>query len=228
MGKTGHQVEQSCCPFPNTHCKTWPQVPSIPAWASLCNVTLSVLPSKGEVYSTFPRLGLALRFALANRMWQQWHVMKFRQTMKLKGTILQKTALSDTSHKFWGPRTMLTSDQLAVNLGVPRTTLRLDNSLRMTQSLRRYYIYYYSVITVNGCKLEPAKGQGEGQVGVQTLSIQSSFLWSPGWCYCLLATIHDNTRVLPTREAHQASVSRVFTGAQSHTATWLPFSFQFL
>ena len=101
-------------------------------------------------------------------MWQQWHVMKFRQTMKLKGTILQKTALSDTSHKFWGPRTMLTSDQLAVNLGVPRTTLRLDNSLRMTQSLRRYYIYYYSVITVNGCKLEPAKGQGEGQVGVQT------------------------------------------------------------
>lgn len=47
-----------------------------------------------------------------------------------KGDTSHKPALtSDTSPKFGGPQNLLSSEQLAINSGVPMTTLRFDNLL---------------------------------------------------------------------------------------------------
>lgn len=49
--------------------------------------------------------------------------MELRQTIQFEGSVFHVTALnSDSSHKFGGPRTTLTLDQLAMNLGVYATT----------------------------------------------------------------------------------------------------------
>lgn len=56
-----------------------------------------------------------------------------------KGPAPQKTAFtSDSSHKFGGPQATLTSDQLAVNLGVPTTPS--DLVIHQTQLKKVLYL----------------------------------------------------------------------------------------
>ena len=61
------------------------------------------------------------------------------QTSQVKGPALQKAAFtSDSCHKFGGPQATLTSDQLAVNLGVPTTPS--DLVIHQTQLKKVLYL----------------------------------------------------------------------------------------
>ena len=122
---------------------------------------------------------------------------------QVKGAVLRKTAqASDTSCTFGVPGTTFTSDQLAINLGVPTNALRFDNSLEWLKEFRRaLYLsiihFWYQKYTIQSQR-QSRRGQAlwGSQIEVFLIvsvldSIASSWLWG----VIIL-------RVLPTRDAH--------------------------
>lgn len=123
--------------------------------------------------------------------------------------------------------TTLTSACGATNCGVSTDFLRCDNLLEWFIELRKGCIYI-SFITAKGYKSESAKGsdiQGEVWEG-PNMMLWSSFL-AKSWTESLFpAKIHDDTQEhCQARQLTQASVSRAFPGAWSHTDDILGLTF---